>query len=88
MGVYIGSQYTKTGAAQLLSSFQDHQNLLDKYVASQLALEDCGDKSIGPEIIGVFIDATGNISAVPTAYGDGMEPNARPDPPDKNFGPT
>ncbi|GKZ76102.1 hypothetical protein AnigIFM56816_005077 [Aspergillus niger] len=67
MGVYIGSQYTKTGAAQLLSSFQDHQNLLDKYVASQLALEDCGDKSIGPEIIEVFIDTTGNISAVPTA---------------------
>ncbi|GKZ66768.1 hypothetical protein AnigIFM50267_000637 [Aspergillus niger] len=67
MGVYIGSQYTKTGAAQLLSSFQDHQNLLDKYVASQLALEDCGDKSIGPEIIGVFIETTGNISAVPTA---------------------
>ncbi|KAI2999287.1 unnamed protein product [Aspergillus niger] len=67
MGVYIGSQYTKSGAAQLLSGLHDYQNLLDKYVASQLALEVCGDKSLGPEIIAVFIDTTGNISAVQTA---------------------
>ncbi|GLA31699.1 hypothetical protein AnigIFM63326_010379 [Aspergillus niger] len=67
MGVYIGSQYDKSGAAQLLSGLHDYENLLDKYVASQLALEVCGDKSLGPEIIAVFIDTTGNISAVQTA---------------------
>lgn len=63
IGVYIGLQYTKTGAAQLLSGFQDHQNLLDKYVASHLALEVCGEKSLGPEVIGVFFDTTGNTDA-------------------------
>ncbi|KAL3257011.1 hypothetical protein ABHI18_007173 [Aspergillus niger] len=63
MGVYIGLQYTKTGAAQLLSGFQDHQNMLDKYVASHLALEVCGEKSVGPEVIGLFVDTTGNTDA-------------------------
>ncbi|CAI6341433.1 unnamed protein product [Periconia digitata] len=64
VGVYSGLQVKKSSVAAILDDFPKHFKAQD---ISQVAAQSCKEDSLSTQILGIFVDTTGNLAAVQSA---------------------